>query len=198
MASYGADHLGGFFTELARDSTPGTTTRLRCLKRIYRFTRRLVNLEMRGDKPAAQMLVNENWRDDESTPVYLSAEDDARLKAVCVRSEGAPFTERRNIAIVALFHSSGVTADDLRELVDDLDVSSDRLTVFVDKHGPRIARRVLIDAFDVDVLRDHHDARRSIQCATLWLFVATSGGKPMQSDTMLKCVRTALKRATSA
>ena len=29
VASYGADHLDGFFTDLAQDCAPGTTTRLR-------------------------------------------------------------------------------------------------------------------------------------------------------------------------
>ena len=32
-------------------------------------------------------------------------------------------------------------------------------------------------------------------CPTEWLFVATSGGKPLKPDTLLKCVRTALQRA---
>ena len=97
---------------------------------------------------------------------------------------------------MALFLASGVTAAELRQLrVDDLDVAGGRPTVFVDKHGPRIGRRVPIDGFAVDVLRDYHDARRRIQCATQWLLIATAAGKPMQPDTMLKCVRAALKRA---
>ncbi|MDR5880448.1 site-specific integrase [Caballeronia sp. LZ032] len=196
VASYGADHLDGFFAELAHDCSPGTTTRLRYLKLIDRFTRHLVNIELRADNPAAQMLINESWPEDEPTPIYLSSEDDVRLQAVCAETEGAAFKELRNTAIVALFLASGVTAAELRQLrVDDLDVASDRATVFVDKHGPRIARRVPIDSFAVSVLRDYHDARRSIQCATQWLFIATSAGKPMQPDTMLKCVRVSLKRA---
>jgi integrase len=79
--------------------------------------------------------------------------------------------------------------------VDDLDTRGERPTVFVDKHGPRIARRVPIDAFAIDVLRSYHEARSRIQSPTQWLFIATAGGKPMQPDTMLKCVRVALRRA---
>jgi len=196
VASYGADHLDGFFARLAEDCSPGTTTRLRYLKLIDRFTRHLINIELRADNPAAQMLVNESWPEDEPTPIYLSSKDDARLQAVCVATEGAAFKELRNTAIVALFLASGVTAAELRQLrVDDLDVAGGRPTVFVDKHGPRIGRRVPIDGFAVDVLRDYHDARRRIQCATQWLLIATAAGKPMQPDTMLKCVRAALKRA---
>ncbi|MDR5735971.1 tyrosine-type recombinase/integrase [Caballeronia sp. LZ025] len=196
VASYGADHLDGFFTDLAQDCTPGTTTRLRYLKLIDRFTRHLVNLDLRADNPAAQMLANETWPEDEPAPIYLSSEDDARLQAVCVVMEGAAFKELRNTAIVALFLASGITAAELRQLrVDDLDVVVERSTVFVEKHGPRIARRVPIDAFAVDALRKYHRTRRSMQCATQWLFIATAGGKPMQPDTMLKCVRAALRRA---
>ena len=196
VASYGADHLDGFFARLAEDCSPGTTTRLRYLKLIDRFTRHLINIELRADNPAAQMLVNESWPEDEPTPIYLSSKDDARLQAVCVATEGAAFKELRNTAIVALFLASGVTAAELRQLrVDDLDVAGGRPTVFVDKHGPRIARRVLVDSFAVDVLRDYYGARRRIQCATQWLFIATAAGKPMQPDTMLKCVRAALSRA---
>jgi site-specific recombinase XerD len=155
-----------------------------------------VNIELRGDNPAAQMLVNEIWPQDEPTPMYLSSKDDVRLQAVCVATEGAAFKDLRNTAIVALFLASGVTAAELRQLrVDDLDTHGERPTVFVDKHGPRIARRVPIDAFAIDVLRSYHEARSRIQSPTQWLFIATAGGKPMQPDTMLKCVRVALRRA---
>ncbi|MDR5806639.1 site-specific integrase [Caballeronia sp. LZ001] len=196
VASYGADHLDGFFADLAQDCALGTTTRLRYLKLIDRFTRHLVNIELRADNPAAQMLINESWPEDEPTPIYLSLEDDVRLQGVCVATQGAAFKELRNTAIVALFLASGLTAAELRQLrVDDLDVAYDRPTVFVDKHGPRIARRVPVDAFATDVLRAYYEARRSIQCVTQWLFIATAAGKPMQPDTMLKCVRVALKRA---
>ncbi|AQH05379.1 integrase (plasmid) [Burkholderia sp. KK1] len=196
VTSYGADHLDGFFTDLAQDCAPGTTTRLRYLKLIDRFTRHLVNVELRADNPAAQMLINESWPEDEPTPIYLSAEDDARLQAVCVVTEGAAFKELRNTAIVALFLASGVTAAELRQTrVDELDMDDERPTVFVEKHGPRIARRVPIDAFAFDVLRRYQEVRRGILCATQWLFIATAGGKPMRPDTMLKCVRRALHRA---
>ncbi|MFM0053838.1 tyrosine-type recombinase/integrase [Caballeronia grimmiae] len=151
---------------------------------------------MRADNPSAQMLVNENWPEDEPTPIYLSSEDDARLQAVCVATGDAGFKELRNTAIVALFLASGVTAAELRQLrVDDLDIDGERPTVFVEKHGPRIARRVPVDGFAVDVLRKYHAARGRIVCATQWLFITTAGGKPMQPDTMLKCVRRALHRA---
>ena len=196
VASFGADHIDGFFAELAQDCAPGTTTRLRYLKLLDRVTRHLVNIELRTDNPAALMLVNETWPQDEPTPIYLSPEDDARLQAVCVATEGEAFKELRNTAIAALFLASGVTAAELRQLrVDDLDTRGERPTVFVDKHGPRIARRVPIDAFAIDVLRSYHEARSRIQSPTQWLFIATAGGKPMQPDTMLKCVRVALRRA---
>ncbi|WP_250475147.1 site-specific integrase [Caballeronia sp. GAFFF1] len=196
VATFGADHLEGFFTDLARNCAPGTTTRLRYLKLIDRFTRHLVNMELRADNPAAAMLNNESWPEDEPTPIYLSAEDDARLQDLIASAKPESFKQLRNLAIVALLLGSGVIAAELRQLrVDDLDADNDRPTIFVDKHGPRIARRVPIDAFAVDVLRAYADGRRSILCATQWLFITTAAGKPMQPDTMLKCVRSALHAA---
>ncbi|TCK32669.1 site-specific recombinase XerD [Paraburkholderia sp. BL8N3] len=196
VATFGADHIDGFFTQLAHDCQPGTTTRLRYLKLIDRFARHLVALDLRKDNPASEMLLRETWPEDEPTPIYLSEADDKRLQAVCAMREFESFKALRNTAIVALFLGSGVTAAELRQLrIDDLDVAGDRSTVYVEKHGPRIARRVPIDAFAVDVLRAYHDRRQDLQCPTNLLFVATAGGKPMKADTLLKCVREALHEA---
>jgi hypothetical protein len=112
------------------------------------------------------MLVNENWPQEEPTPIYLSSEDDARLQAVCVAADGTAFKELRNTAIAALFLASGVTAAELRQLhVDDLNMHDERPTVFIDKHGPRIARRVPIDAV---VMIDVNAATASSRCALPW------------------------------
>ncbi|WP_459906129.1 tyrosine-type recombinase/integrase [Caballeronia sp. HLA56] len=196
VATFGTDHIERFFAELARDCLPGTTTRLRYLKLIDRFTRYLVSMELREDNPAAVMLSIESWPEDEPTPIYLSADDDARLQRLCTLSSPESFKQLRNVAIVALFLASGVTAAELRQLrVDDIDMGSERPTIFVDKHGPRIARRVPIDVFAAHVLRAYVDARRSMQCATSWLFITTASGKPMRPDTLLNCVRAALHEA---
>ncbi|MDR5832499.1 tyrosine-type recombinase/integrase [Caballeronia sp. LP006] len=196
VATFGTDHVEGFFAELARDCSPGTTTKLRYLKLIDRFTRHLVNIQLRVDNPAAVLLIIESWPEDEPTPIYLSAEDDARLQRLCASSRPESFKQLRNVAIVALFLASGVTAAELRQLrVDDIDMGSARPTIFVDKRGARIARRVPIEMFAVEVLRAYLDARRSMKCATSWLFVTTASGKPMRPDTLLICVRAALHEA---
>jgi integrase/recombinase XerD len=196
VATFGADHINGFFEDLAHDCQPGTTTRFRYLKLIDRLTRHLVAIELRKENPAADLLARENWPEDEPTPIYLSEEDDRRLQAVCRTTTFPSAKELRNTAIVALFLGCGVTAAELSLLrVADLDVEDKRPSVLVEKHGPRLARRVPIDPFAVDVLRAYHEARTGIVCATDWLFVATAGGKPMKPDTLVKCVRTALKAA---
>ncbi|KND57252.1 putative integrase/recombinase protein [Candidatus Burkholderia verschuerenii] len=196
VLTYGTDHLDGFFEHLAHDCLPGTTTRLRYLKLIDRFTRHLVNLELRADNPAATMVARETWPEDEPVPLYLSAEDDARLQCVCITGHHDSFKELRNRAIVALFLASGVTAAELRQLrVADLDATDVRPTVFVNKHGPRIARRIPIDAFASDVLAAYLDARQRMPGPTGWLFIATAAANPMKPDTLLKCVRTALREA---
>jgi site-specific recombinase XerD len=196
VATFGADHIDAFFGELARDCQPGTTTRYRYLKLIDRLARHLVALELRKENPAADLLARENWPEDEPTPIYLSEEDDKRLQAVCRTTTCASAKELRNTAIVALFLGCGVTAAELSLLrVADLDMEDKRPSVLVEKHGPRLARRVPIDRFATDVLRAYYEARKAIVCATDWLFVATAAGKPMKPDTLVKCVRTALEAA---
>ncbi|WP_243751475.1 site-specific integrase [Paraburkholderia sp. BL10I2N1] len=199
LATFGADQIDGFFSDLEYNCQPGTTTRLRYLKLIDRLSRHLVAQEIRTNNPAAQLLTSERWPEDEPTPVYLSGDDDVRVQTVCGVRQFESFKDLRNTAIVALFLGSGVAAAELQQLtVDDLDVTSARVSVIVKKHGPRIARRVPVDLFAVDVMRTYHGARVEIPCPTNWLFVATAGGKPMKADTLGSCVRAALRSVGTA
>jgi site-specific recombinase XerD len=192
--TFGSDHINGFFEELARDCAPGTTTRLRYLKLIDRFVRHLVAMELRLANPAAQMLASESWPEDEPTPIYLSLADDRRLQTACVSRREADFKSLRNTAIVATLLSAGITAAECRHLrVSDLDIHGIRPDVLVQKRGPRIARRVPLEAFSLDVLREYHYARAKLPCRSEWLFFATAAGKPMKDDTLGKCVRIALE-----
>jgi len=196
VTTFGSDHIQEFFDELANDCQPGTTTRHRYLKLIDRCARHLVAIELRAANPAAEMLAQEHWPDDEPTPIYLSEEDDKRLQAVCGLTNSESAKDLRNTAIVALFLSCGVTAAELSLLrVQDLDIEGLRPSLLVEKHGPRLARRVPVDRFAHDILRAYHQVRAESMCPTGWLFVATSSGKPMKPDTLVKCVRAALRRA---
>ncbi|SAK73174.1 phage integrase family protein [Caballeronia pedi] len=196
VTTFGSDHIQGFFDELANDCQPGTTTRHRYLKLIDRFARHLVAIELRAANPAAEMLAQEHWPDEEPTPIYLSEENDKRLQAVCGLTNSESARDLRNTAIVALFLSCGVTAAELSLLrVQDLDMEGVRPSLLVQKHGPRLARRVPVDRFAYDILRVYHHVRTESMCPTEWLFVATSSGKPMKPDTLVKCVRIALRRA---
>jgi site-specific recombinase XerD len=194
LTTFGSDHINGFFEELARDCVPGTTTRLRYLKLIDRLVRHLVAMELRSANPAAQMLGSESWPEDEPTPIYLSLDDDCRLQSACVSRPDADFKSLRNTAIVATFLGAGITAAECRHLrLSDLDVHGIRPDVLVQKRGPRIARRVTLEPFSLDVLREYYDARTKLPGQSEWLFLATAAGKPMKDDTLGKCVRVALK-----
>jgi integrase len=103
----------------------------------------------------------------------LSEDDDARLQEVFKATEYESFKALRNAAI-ALVLASGITAAELRTAqLDDLDVDDGRPTIYVPKHGPRLARRVLIDAFAGTTVRAYHSVRqdREMPCPTNWLFV---------------------------
>ena len=193
VATYGLDDVEAFFVELAGDVTEGTTTQLRYLKLIDRLTRHLVAMEIRKDNPAATMLVGVSWPEDEPTPVFLSEMNDKRLQAACVVPPNATFKQLRGIAVVSVFLGTGITAAECRNLrTEDVDVDGIRPDVFVPKHGPRIARRVPLDDFALDVVREYGHTRASLGDGGGYFFIATATGKPMKDDTLGKCVRSAL------
>ena len=193
VATFGSAEIDDFFGALAGDARPDTTTRLRYLKLIDRFSRHLVAMDVRKDNPASLMLVGQAWPEDEPMPVHLSEEDDRRLQATCVAPPEAPFKQLRSVAVVAMFLGAGITSAECRQLeLDDLNVDGLRPDVFVKKRGPRIARRVPLDSFSIDVLREYANARRVLAVPTSYLFIATATGKPMKDDTLGKCVRSAL------
>jgi site-specific recombinase XerD len=193
LANYGLDDIDAFFVELAGDVTEGTTTRLRYLKLVDRLTRHLVAMEIRKDNPAATMLVGESWPEDEPTPIFLSETNDKRLQAACVAPPDASFKQLRSVAIVSVFLGSGITAAECRHLqMEDVDVDGIRPDVYVQKRGPRIARRVPLDAFALDVVREYGRTRAAFGDVSGFFFIATATGKPMKDDTLGKCVRSAL------
>ena len=196
VATFGVDHVAGFCASLENHCRPGTSTRLRYLKLIDRLARHLVVEGVRLDNPAGQLLVKERWPDEDPTPIFLNAAEDARVRSTCAVRDFQSFKELRNTAIVALFTGSGITAAELRGLTtDDLDVARSRVSVYVKKHGPRIARRVPVDAFAADVLRLYSDSRARMPCPTHWLFVAKASGEPMKTDRLGVYVRSALQQA---
>lgn len=196
VSTFGTDDIAGFFSHLERDCKPGTSTRLRYLKLMDRLSRHLTLLGLRSDNPAAALLPREHWPDTEPIPVYLSSDDDARLQSVCQASRPESFKELRNIAIVGLLLGTGITAAELRALSKDgLDIGRLRTSVLIEKRGPRIARRVPVDAFAVEILRRYAKARAALPCPTDFLFVATAAGKPMKADTLGFCVQSALRAA---
>ncbi|SOE97636.1 Site-specific recombinase XerD [Burkholderia sp. D7] len=193
VATFGSAEIDGFFSVLGSDARADTSTRLRYLKLIDRLSRHLVAMDVRKDNPASLMLVGETWPEDEPRPFYLSEVDDKRLQVTCVARPDAPFKQLRSVAVVAMFLGTGITSAECRQLeLDDLNVDGLRPDVFVKKRGPRIARRVPLDSFCIDVLREYVAARTLLAGSSKYLFIATATGKPMKDDTLGKCVKSAL------
>ncbi len=194
VSTFGTGDIEGFFSHLERDCKPGTSTRQRYLKLMDRLSRHLALRGLRKDNPAAKLLPREHWPEVEPTPVYLSAEDDARLQAVYQAPHPESFKELRNATIVALLLGTGITVAELSALAThDLDVSDARVSVLIKKRGPRIARRVPVDAFAVEIVRLYANARSALLCPADLLFVATASGKPMKAGTLGQCVQFALR-----
>ena len=193
VATFGADHIEGFFTHIAPDCAEGTTTEIRYLKLIARLTRHLVDVDVRKDNPADTMLSTQTWPEDEPTPIYLSQHDDERLQRALALTADASFKQARNKAVVALLLATGITAAELRRLTRaDIVADGIRPDVFVAKSGTRLARKVPIDAFALETLIAYLGMRDEMMCETDWLFVATAAGKPLKDDTLGQSVRAAL------
>jgi integrase/recombinase XerD len=176
VATFGADHVDGFFQEISMDCAPGTTTHIRYLKLIDRFSRHLVAIGEHKDNPAAEMLIRWTWPEDEPIPFYLALDDDKRLQAACRPLPDQTFKQLRNTAVVAMFLATGITAAECRRLqLDDLTVEGVRPNVFIEKSGPRIARKVPLDAFALKVLRAYHETRANLPCPTNCLFLTMHG-----------------------
>ncbi|WOD14294.1 tyrosine-type recombinase/integrase [Paraburkholderia kirstenboschensis] len=198
VAEFGTDHIDGFFADLDRDCAPGTSTRLRYLILLDRLSRHLALLGLRADNPAASLLPQEHCPEDEPMPVFLWPDEDARLQERCRKVDFDSFKEMRDRAIVAMLLGTGVSAAELTALtVDDLEVGA-RPSVFVRKRGPRLARRVPVDAFAAELLRAYGKARIGLSVSDGLLFIATAGGKPMKPATLGQCVRAALRLVDAA
>jgi integrase/recombinase XerD len=201
LNSFGTDHIADFFASLAHECQPGTTTRLRYLKLIDRLSRHLVAHAIRTDNPAGSLLAGERWPEDEPVPVYISADEDACLQKRCVPREFETFKDLRNVSVVAMFLASGITVAELQKMtIGDCEFEGARPSIFINKYGPRIARRVPLDRFAIDLLRMYLGRRLEMSSSGELLFVATAGGKPMKADTLGMCVRAALREvgATAA
>jgi site-specific recombinase XerD len=95
--------------------------------------------------------------------------------------------------VVALLAASGITSAELKRLKrPDLEVGGIRPDVAIAKSGPRLARKVPIDPFALEVLTAYRTKRDEMTCTSEWLFIATAAGKPVKDDTLGQCVRHAL------
>src|SRR5260370_8192458 len=193
VATFGSAEIDGFFSVLGSDARADTSTRLRYLKLIDRLSRHLVAMDVRKDNPASLMHVGATGPEDEPTPFYVSDVDDKRVQVTCVARPDAPFKQLRSVAIVAMFLGAGITLAECRQLeLEDLNVDGLRPDVFVKKRGPRIARRIPLDSFSIDILREYVNARKMLAGSSKYLFIATATGKPMKDDTLGKCVKSYL------
>jgi integrase/recombinase XerD len=117
-------------------------------------------MALRTDNPSAAMLVGKYWPEDEPTPVFLSADNDVRLQQACFTPLNATFKQLRSVALVTIFLGAGRTSGECRDLeIEVLDVENIRPDLYVHKRDPRIARRVPLDSFAIDVLRSYRRAR---------------------------------------
>jgi len=153
LATFGPEHVEGFFNEVDNRCGPGTTTRIRYLKLIDRVCRHLVIVGVRRSNPADEFVRRAQWPEDQAPPLYLSPGDDLRLQAYLGDIGGGEPIDIRNRAIVAVLLGVGLTANELRlTRVDALALQPPRPNVLIPKRGVRAERRVTLPEFTLVAL----------------------------------------------
>lgn len=153
LATFGAEHLESFFSDVDNRCAPGTTTRLRYTKLIDRLCRHLADVGVRESNPAAIFMAAAAWPDDEPEPLFLDPTADAALQAY-VRTDGSDDARMtRNRAVVALLLGVGITAAELRTTrASHITLDEVRPLLCVPKRGPRLERIVALPAFSTPAL----------------------------------------------
>ncbi|CAM2159398.1 Tyrosine recombinase XerC (plasmid) [Pararobbsia alpina] len=147
LATFGSDHVdtflapGGFFAE-------DTTTRIRYAKLVDRLCRHLVEIGVRHDNPAFDLLRRLRWPDGEGVPAYLDELEDAKLQELIQPRLTDDERASRNRAMVALLLGSGVTATEFQRItLSDIHLESAHPYVSIAAHGSRPARTVQFEQF---------------------------------------------------
>ncbi|WP_414249549.1 tyrosine-type recombinase/integrase [Cupriavidus taiwanensis] len=192
IPSFGTDDIDAFW-QTADARSYSQATRVRYVKLLDRLCRHLVFSGVRHDNPAAALLAGERWPDQEPTPQYLDAAQDARLQAF-LQAVADDLASLRSRAIVAVFLATGITASEARATrVVDLHLDASPPYLFVPAHGPRDARTVHLPEFAVPLLRAWMARRATLPIEGDLLFTLSPEGRPVTDMSFGRIVAAALE-----
>ncbi|MCA8291055.1 tyrosine-type recombinase/integrase [Burkholderia vietnamiensis] len=193
LATFGADHVAAFLSELERSCAPGTSTRVRYAKLIDRLCRHLVETGVRTIHPAGRTTHNAGWPDSEPEPCYLPTEADTALQRYVQPRPGDTPTACRNRAIVAVLLGTGITSAEIRAATRNaLDLDARSPSISVPRTHARPARTIPVAPFAVAPLGAWCAMSVDAPVSTL-LFPAPRSGAAMNDMFLLMVVRDALK-----
>lgn len=153
VASFGADHIESFLSDLARRSTSGTSTALRYIKLMDRLCRHLIDEGLRADNPASPYVIQTAWPTSEPVPVFLDETEDLRLQEHVTAVAPADARAIRNRAVVALLHGTGITSAEIRSVRrSDLALGRVRPCLVVRQRGARAERKVPLPVFTIGAI----------------------------------------------
>jgi len=191
IGSFGSADIEAFW-RTAEAKSYSQATRMRYVKLLDRLCRQLVLVGVRLDNPAAALLRFEGWPDQEPTPQYLEATEDARLQAY-LQSPADDLATLRSHAIVATFLATGITAAEARAArLDDLYPQVRPPYLFVPAHGPRDARTIHLPKFAVPLLRAWRARRATLPVEGELLFTLKADGRPITDMSFGRIVATVL------
>ena len=192
VASFGADHIHSLWQTKA-GATYSAATRMRYLKLLDRLCRHLVSIAVRDGNPAAELVRQAQWPDEDPSPIYLPQEADECLQAWIQPSPNDDLAHLRARAIVGLFLGTGITAAEGRGATQvDLQTAASPPYLHVRGHGARDARTVQVPPFALPVLTAWSARRATLPIASDLLFSLTNLGKPITDMGLGRIVRSAL------
>jgi len=193
LASFGPEHIAALWHTPA-GAHHGVATRMRYLKLLDRLCRHLVAIGVRQSNPAAPLVGEANWPEDEPTPIYLPEAADGRLQAWVQPTPGDDLAQRRRRAIVALLLGTGITVAEMRAAVTgDLHPAASPPYLRVPAHGARDTRTVHLEPFCVPILAAWLERRPTLPIAGNLIFSLQTNGQAMTVKTLGVIVRAALE-----
>lgn len=190
LGNFGSDDIEAFWHDA--NVAADTAARVRFLKLMDRMCRHLVLVDLRASNPAAELMLADQWLQDDPECLYLSEEVDARLQEFVQPLSGDNPTQLRCRAIVAFFLGTGVTAGEGRMTrVQDLLPDAAPLYLHVPAKSQKLPRTIDLESFSVAPLSAWLAIRRKAPVYGDLLFTLKRTGTPITYMSLGKIVREA-------
>ncbi|CAG2156555.1 tyrosine-type recombinase/integrase [Cupriavidus numazuensis] len=194
VANFSGKHIEAFWLQ-SEATSYAAETRTRYLQLLSRLCRYLVEIGLRDDNPAADLMSDAGWSGQGNPPLYLPEDVDLRLQDFVMADGGGDAATLRVRAVVGLFLGTGITAAEGRAAaLHDLHPAGDAPHLVAGTGRGRPARTIPLEAFAVDALGAWKARRQTLPIGGDLLFATRASGKPITDMSLGNIVREAFDR----